>query len=190
MQRELITSKIAKNSAIKTIKKIPLTKGRPSSLPSFTVLGKHYSSRLHRSISTFSWMPYSHMTTSLASIVDRTLDEPKLDNARTTSSLSGRIWNYFVNLTALFLAQVLEHPTVVNAAARIMVAGIDESMEQPELALKIAQVTRSIATSEDGVKEIGKAFPKMALDFMGGAVAGIRGDSNRQGKEVLKDKET
>lgn len=130
------------------------------------------------------------MTTSLASTVDRVLDEEEWDNKQKTSSLSGRIWNYMVNLVAQFLAQVLEHPAVVNAASRIMVAGIDASMEQPELAQKMAQVTRSIATSEDGVKEIGKAFPKMALDFMGGAVAGIRGESFRQGKEVLKDKDT
>ena len=63
-------------------------------------------------------------------------------------SLSLRIWNYLVNLVALFMAQVLQHPSVKKAAADVMVAGIDEAMAQPDLIQRMANITKSAAASK------------------------------------------
>jgi hypothetical protein len=78
------------------------------------------------------------------------------------------------------MARVLQHPSVVEAAANVMVAGIDAAMAQPDLIQRVANMTKSATHGEnsDGAREIGEEFPHIAAQFLGGAFSALKGHSN------------
>jgi hypothetical protein len=106
-----------------------------------------------------------------------TLDEMKSDEP----SLLSRLWEYFVNLVALFVTAVLSHPDVEEAAARLIVRGINDTCEQPDLGEKVSKVSKSLRLENEAIsRQLGEQFPKMASNFVGGAVAGLRGKASKR----------
>ena len=88
---------------------------------------------------------------------------------------------------AQFLADVLSHPKVERALSQTIVLGMNATLEQPGFAARINKVTQDAmrdTTEQDNSqlsRQMGEQFPKLAAQFLGGAVASARG-------KVKKDK--
>ena len=100
----------------------------------------------------------------------------------------GRPWTFFVNLVANFTADVLEHPRVQEATSKFIVLGINDTLDQPDFPTKIKVISLLTMDEKQQIavsRQLGEQFPKAAVNFLGGAVAGLRGKSNSSKK--LKD---
>jgi hypothetical protein len=96
-----------------------------------------------------------------------------------------RLWTFLVNLIANLIADVLEHPRVQKATSKFIVKGINDTLDQSDFPTKIKVLsllamdeTQQVAVS----RQLGEQFPKAAVNFLGGAVAGLRGKSKSSSK--------
>jgi hypothetical protein len=118
-----------------------------------------------------------------------------------------RLWTFLVNLVANLIADVLEHSRVQQAISKIIVMGMDDTLDQPGFPTKLKRISLLLTmniekqqkqqqqqmTSETATtgppssvsRQLGEQFPKAAVNFLGGAVAGLRGISSS--KKQLKD---
>ena len=86
-----------------------------------------------------------------------------------------------MNLVANFIADVLEHPRVQQAASRTIVSGMNATVEQSDLASRITRVSLALQEENGEVsRHFGEQFPRAAASFIGGAVAGLRKKENRK----------
>jgi hypothetical protein len=92
-----------------------------------------------------------------------------------------RLWTFLVNLVANFIADVLEHPRVQEAASTAIVNGINDTLDQPDFPTKIKVISLLTMDAKEQIavsRQLGEQFPKAAVNFLGGAVAGLRGKSS------------
>ena len=101
----------------------------------------------------------------------------------------GHLWTFFVNLVASFVADVLEHPRVQKATSNFIVVGINDTLDQPDFPTKIKVISLLTMDEKQQIavsRQLGEQFPKAAVNFLGGAVAGLRGKRSSSSKK-LKD---
>lgn len=93
-----------------------------------------------------------------------------------------------IDSTAAFMTAVLTHPNVVEAAAQVMVAGINAFAAQPDLADKLKQVNQHMTQQdkEAAAVQIGRDLPV----FVGGIVQGVfnRGGNNDKNNKIKETK--
>jgi hypothetical protein len=107
-----------------------------------------------------------------------------------------QLWTFLVNLVANFIADVLEHPRVQEATSKFIVTGINDTLDQPDFPTKIKVISLLTLDAKQQLavsRQLGEKFPKAAVNFLGGAVAGLRGksysklDKEDKGSKKLKD---
>ncbi len=79
-----------------------------------------------------------------------------------------------VDVLGNFLADVLEHPRVKIALAQSVANGMNHTIEQPDLGLRLQKV--SDAMLEDNIRMsrvIGEQLPGLAASFVGGAMSSL-----------------
>jgi hypothetical protein len=96
------------------------------------------------------------------------------------------MWTFLVNLVATFIADVLAHPKVHVALEKVIVSGMNATMEQPDLSRRIQMISATLQEDNRAMsRSLGEQFPTMASSFVKGAVAGMR--KSTKSVEIKKD---
>ena len=79
-----------------------------------------------------------------------------------------------IDILGNFLADVLNHPRVQRALAESVANGMNHTMEQPDLGLRLQQVSESMREHNLRMsRSIGEQLPALAVNFMGGAMSSM-----------------
>lgn len=90
-----------------------------------------------------------------------------------------------IDILGDFLADVLDHPRLNLALAKVVTNGINHTMQQPDLGPRLHDVSESLR--EENVKmsrALGEQLPDLAANFVGGAISAIRQKKPKQSNEV------
>jgi len=97
-------------------------------------------------------------------------------------STSSRVFTWLVNLVASFTAAVLSHPSVQQAAASVVVMGMNNFLRQEDLDVHLETMEATLARKQKGiVRKAGEEFPSLFRTFIKGAMG--RPESTVMSKE-------
>jgi len=101
------------------------------------------------------------------------------------SSLAQDVFDFTVHCTATFLAAVLSHPAVEEAAANVVRLGANAFITQPDLDEKLKITSETLAKSqEESARTAGEDFPKVVGAFFTGVFA--KKDKEEKPKEAIE----
>jgi hypothetical protein len=97
------------------------------------------------------------------------------------------IFTTTVSALAAFMAALLAHPQVEEAAAKVTVAGINMLLDQPDIAERI---TDKLGDKNDTLaRKAGEEFPHLVGNFVKGVMNGTKKDddpTNKEDDEAMK----
>lgn len=91
-----------------------------------------------------------------------------------------------IDVLGNFVADVLDHPRVKLCLAETVANGMNHTMAQPDLGLRLQQVSESMREHNLQMsRTIGEQLPALAANFMGGAMSSMVSSKKRSSKRNL-----
>lgn len=93
------------------------------------------------------------------------------------NSYGTKVRTHLIDAIGNLIADVLAHPRVEASLAQVVVNGINQSLEQPDLVQRLETVLQNNVRPEDTMgmsRAFGEQLPGLAANFVGGAVSSIR----------------
>lgn len=107
------------------------------------------------------------------------------------ASLFHKLAQLIVNATAAFMSLVLSHPDVVDAAANVMVTGMNKFLDQPDMSEKIKNASKHMSKEdkEEAALQIGRDLPLFVGGVIHGVFGGGGGDKNKNDDKTKVEEE-
>ena len=119
-------------------------------------------------------LPCSSSTTRILHFLDVAVVLPLKWMYDFIKDLSGLPYRFIVHTTANLLADIMEHPRVMEAAAVTMVNGLNKHLDDPNFPKRAARIYIQLQEDADLSKQLGEQFPKQVQSFIAGAARGLK----------------